>query len=69
MLSSTKLAISKWTPICGDEEDRTSARRERRASRSPGMMKGIGGRRGQEIQINMRYSPSCVLEGETCPVM
>lgn len=48
MSSSTKLAISKWTPICGDEEDRSSARRERSASRSPGMMKGICKRREEK---------------------
>lgn len=50
ILSSTKLAISKWTPRRGDAEDRRSARRERRASRSPGVKKGTGGKRREEIQ-------------------
>lgn len=35
ILSSTKLAISKWTPILGVEEASRLARRDRRAARSP----------------------------------
>lgn len=35
MLSSTKLAISKWTPRVGEEVTSTSARRESREARSP----------------------------------
>lgn len=35
ILSSTKLAISKCIPILGVEEARRSAKRDRRAARSP----------------------------------
>lgn len=62
MLSSTKLAISKWTPICGVEEDRRSARRERSAFLSPGGIKGakvIGSQEDAAVA-----SPLTCLEGE-----